>query len=125
MQVGRKIYYELSTGNVLVNTGERQGNVVETTKEQDFASFKELSERVPETVGVIELEYGQLSQDFAECNGVMVNLNTGGLEFSYPVPSNPEAPQTYRQPLSVEVTDLKQSQVDQDEIIMTMLLGGN
>jgi hypothetical protein len=59
MNIGRKIYFDKSTGNVLVDTGERSGNVVETTQEQDFASYLALAERVPSTVGVITLPYGQ------------------------------------------------------------------
>jgi len=57
MQIGRKIYYEKSTGNVILDTGEREGSVVETTTAQDFASYVVLSQRVPETVGVIQLVY--------------------------------------------------------------------
>jgi hypothetical protein len=66
MQIGRKIYYDKITGNILVDTGERQGNVVETTVEQDFQTYLVLSERVPETVGVIQLSYGQFANEFAQ-----------------------------------------------------------
>lgn len=125
MQIGRKLYYELSTGIVLLDMGERSGSVIETTEQEDYASYAVLAERVPSTIGVMKLEYFEFSQDFAECNGVMVNLDTGELEFSYPDPSYPEAIPTYKQPLSVEVTDLKQSKADQDEIIMNILLGGS
>lgn len=59
MQIGRKIYYEKSTGNVLQDCGEREGSVVETTQEQDFQAYVALSERVPSTVGVVSLPYGQ------------------------------------------------------------------
>lgn len=64
MEIGMKIYYELKTGNVIFNTGERIGIVAPTTREQDFESYKLLAERVPETVGLIELEYRQHAQDF-------------------------------------------------------------
>lgn len=110
MRIGRRIYYDKFTGNVLVNTGERQGDVRETTIEEDFQSYKALSEHNPETVGVIQLEYGQFRQDFMECNGYRVNPETQEIEFSYPDPSQPE-PQdlVYQKPLSEEVEDLKQS----------------
>ncbi|WP_405175096.1 hypothetical protein MHI27_27475 [Paenibacillus sp. FSL H8-0261] len=36
MQIGRKIYYDNATGNVLVDTGERSSDVVETTQALDL-----------------------------------------------------------------------------------------
>ncbi|MFD2171435.1 hypothetical protein [Tumebacillus lipolyticus] len=65
MQIGRKIYYDKAIGNVLVDTGERSGNVVETTIEQDFAAYFALAERVPETVGMLQLQYGEHADNFA------------------------------------------------------------
>lgn len=105
--IGRKIYYELATGNVIVDTGERSGSVVATTIEQDFAAYAALAERVPETVGMIELDYGEYAQDFAECNGVRVNISGAepALEFSYPT-GGPGEP-VYRPPLSEEVAQLQ------------------
>ncbi len=107
MQIGRRIYYEKSTGNVIVDTGERSGYVVESTVEQDFATYAALAERVPETVGWIQLEYGQYAQDFAACNGFRVNPDTLELEFSYPDPNEPEAPPVYQKPLSVQIEELR------------------
>lgn len=74
MEIGMRIYYDIATGNIIVNTGERSGDVVETTREQDFNVYVALSDRVPETVGVMELEYGEYAQDFRECNGYKVNV---------------------------------------------------
>jgi len=119
MRVGRRIYYD-AVGNVLVDTGERQGNVRETTLEEDFQVFVALSERNPETVGVVQLEYGQYTQDFAACNGYRVNPATLELEFSYPDPSQPEPQEpVYQKPLSEEVADLKQSIAELSMIIAT------
>lgn len=72
-QVGKKVYYELSTGNIISDTGEREGSVVETTQEQDFEAYAALAERVPATVGVIQLAYGELAADFAAQNGYRIN----------------------------------------------------
>lgn len=83
-QLGRRIYYDKSTGNVLVDTGERAGFVVPTTIEQDIATYKILSKRNRETFDYIELEYSQYAQNFAACNGYRVNPETRKLEFSYP-----------------------------------------
>lgn len=111
MKIGRKIYYDLATGNVIVDTGERSGSVVPTTVEQDFQSYAALAERVPETVGVLELEYGQYAQDFAACNGYRVDVSGAEPElvFSYPDPEDPDAPPVYQKPLSEEVAEVKQA----------------
>ena len=73
-QIGRKIFYELATGNIIVDTGERQGAVIATTIEQDIATFTALSERNRETFDVIELPFGYRAQDFAECVGYRVDV---------------------------------------------------
>jgi hypothetical protein len=102
MEIGARIYYELATGNVILNTGERAGDVVETTREQDFESYKALIERVPESVGMLELEYGQFAEDFAASNGYRVNLDSEELEFSYVDPDDPGEP-AFQPPLSARV----------------------
>lgn len=118
LKIGRRIYFDVSTGNVLVDTGERSGSVVPTTIEQDITNYKELSERVIGTFAYFELPYGQFAQDFAECSGYRVNVDKiseipieegyKALEFSYPDP-NEELPQqpVYQKPLSEVVNSLK------------------
>ncbi|WAH35058.1 hypothetical protein [Alicyclobacillus dauci] len=64
-QIGRKIYYELSTGNVILDTGERQGSVVETTEEQDFQMYAALQKYQQNAVGVLQLSFGDYAQNFA------------------------------------------------------------
>lgn len=107
MQIGRRIYYDLATGNIVVDTGERSGSVVETTIEQDFASYAVLAERVPSTVGVLQLEYGHYAEDFATCNGYRVDPNTEQILFSYPDPNEPETPTVYQTPLTLKVGQLE------------------
>ena len=127
MRIGRKIYYEISTGDVVLITLEKFDGI-QTTKEQDFAMYEALSIRNPETVGVIQLEYGQYSSDFQTCNSVRVDLDTGGLLFNYPV---------FEQPLSVAVNTLRaentelssrnealNQQVADLEMAMATILGG-
>jgi hypothetical protein len=107
MKIGRKIYYDLATGNIILDTGERQGSVVETTIEQDIATFTALSERNRETFDVIELPFGAYQQDFAQCNGYRVNVETRELEFSYPDPNEPDAPQVFQKALTEQIKELK------------------
>ena len=120
MQIGAKIYYDKVTGEIILHIGKKSGDVKETTREEDFQSYIALSERVPDTVGCIQLEYGQYTQDFAECNGYKVNIETGQLEFSYPDPNNiePQEP-VYQKPLSEEVADLKQAIAELSMLIAT------
>jgi len=63
-QIGRKIYYELSTGNAILDTGERQGDVVETTEAQDFALYSALAPYQQSAVGVLQLTFGQDAANF-------------------------------------------------------------
>lgn len=90
MEIGMKIYYDKATGNVIHNTGEYVGRgYVETTEDQDFASIKELAQRVRETVGVVKLQYGQYSREFAQCDSYRVDPESGTLVFTYLNEPNP------------------------------------
>ncbi|WP_249901836.1 hypothetical protein [Paenibacillus sp. PK3_47] len=79
-----KVYYDKATGNVVQLTPEQIGRgVVETTEDQDFTSYKQLAERVRETVGVVKLAFGQYRREFAECESYRINPETQELEFTY------------------------------------------
>lgn len=58
MNIGRKLYYELTTGNIIQDCGERQGSVVETTEDQDFQTYPSLQSYQQNQVGVIQCDYG-------------------------------------------------------------------
>ncbi|WP_342441729.1 hypothetical protein MHB65_22040 [Lysinibacillus sp. FSL K6-0075] len=123
MQIGRKIYYEIATGNILVDTGERQGGVRPTTVDQDVMAYKELYSRVRDSFSVIELPFGAYAQDFAECDGYRINIETNQLEFSYSGPNNPEEPTepVYQKPLSEEVQELKVAQAATDSTLLELM----
>lgn len=123
MKIGARIYYEIETGNVIVNTGERQGSVVPTTVEQDIQTYKALSERNRETFDCIELEYGQYAQDFAESNGYRVNPETKELEFSYPDPNEPEKEPQFIKPLSTQIAENTAYSLDLDLRLTMFELG--
>jgi hypothetical protein len=109
-KIGRRLYFEVATGNILVDTGEKIGYVRQTTVEEDIASYKVLSERNRNTFDYIELPYGAYAEDFMECNGYRVNPETKQLEFSYPDPNEPEPQEpVYRKPLSEELEETKQA----------------
>lgn len=123
MQIGRRIYFDKKTGNVIQDTGERQGDVVEATPEQDIEVFRSLSERNRDTFDYIELPYGEYQQDFMDSQeNYRVNPETKELEFSYPDPNEPEAPQEFRKPLSEEVEKLKAEDLNNKEAIAELYL---
>lgn len=125
MEIGRRIYFDLQTGNVLIDTGERQGNVRKTTIEQDVTAYTSLSERNRETFDYIELEYGNYAQDFAECNGYRINPDTKQIEFSYPDTNETEPSEpAYQEPLSKQVEELKQRTADVEIMLTDIILGG-
>lgn len=122
MNIGAKIYYDKFTGNVIINTGERSGNVVETTTEQDFAVYTELSERVPDTIGMIQLEFGEYASDVS-AGGVItkVDLNTLKPLFTYPTTDSEPEPQPS---LSQKVDDIEKRQDLMQEALDNLLMGG-
>lgn len=124
-RIGRKIFFEKTTGNVIVDTGEKIGFVEETTIDQDFETYEALKERVRETVGVIQLEYGQYAEDFMRCNGYRVNPETQELEFSYPDPNATEPQEPfYQKPLSEQLEETKQAIAELTLLLTTTMTGG-
>lgn len=109
MFIGARVYYDKATGNVIQEVGERSGGVIETTTEQDFTSFVTLSERVPESVEMIQFEYGIHKKDY-EAGGIITRIDLETMEplFTYPDPIDPETPQEPRPALSKQVEALAQ-----------------
>lgn len=105
--LGRKIYYDKKTGNVVFDTGDRFGSVVETTKEQDFRNYKALSERNPDTVEVLLLPYGAFSEDFA--HSVSYRVDPEGLQVQFAYREEDEEPAYQVVPLSTRVDGLELS----------------
>lgn len=68
MQIGRKIYYLLSSGTVLCDTGEREGEVKETTIEEDFTIYPELQGHSATDTSYIQLDFGQDNNKFGKYN---------------------------------------------------------
>ena len=123
--VGKKIYYDINTGEVLLIMPEMGGEYRETTFEEDYNTYKVLNERLINTIGCIQLEYGQYAEDFAQCNGYRVNPETLELEFSYPDPNatEPQEP-VYQKPLTEQVKELEKRQQIIQQVLDDLLLGG-
>lgn len=110
MKIGRKIYYEITSGNILVDTGERQGSVMSTTVEQDIVAYKVLSERNRDTFDYIELEYGQYREDFLHATSYRVNPKTRELVFSYDK-IDEDTELIYQEPLTEKVARLEKESI--------------
>ncbi|KGE16232.1 hypothetical protein [Paenibacillus wynnii] len=107
MEIGRRVYFDKTSGTIVQITGERSGDVEEITIEREFELYVSLSERVRDTVDVISVDYGAYAQDFIEGRLTGIDPNKKELLFSYP---DPETPGEFTPPqpaLSIQVTLLK------------------
>ena len=92
-QIGTKIYYCLLTGNVIKIIGDMQGYVKETTFDEDIEIYTELKERDKDTIGLLTFNYGEYPKLSQNSTGVMVDLETKELIFSYEeLPTPPQEP---------------------------------
>ena len=92
-QIGTKIYYCTITGNVIKIIGDMQGYVKETTFDEDVEIYTELKERDKDTIGLLQFEYGEYPKLSQGATGVMVDLETKELIFSYEeLPTPPQEP---------------------------------
>ena len=92
-QLGTKIYYCLLSGNVIKIIGDMQGYVKETTFDEDIEIYTELKERNKSSIGLLTFNYGEYPKLSQGSTGVMVNLETKELIFSYEeLPTPPQEP---------------------------------
>ncbi|MFS1511893.1 hypothetical protein VQL36_05575 [Chengkuizengella sp. SCS-71B] len=83
--IGRKLYFDILTGEVILHIDEKIGQfVVETTKEQDFAMYDILAARNPEQVDFVQLEFGENRGDFEKASGFRIDLETNEVLFEFP-----------------------------------------
>ena len=97
-QIGTKIYYCLLTGNVIKIIGDMMGYVKETSFNEDIEIYTELKERDIKTIGLLTFEYGEYPKLSQNSTGVMVDLETKELIFSYE-----ELPQIPQEPTETEI----------------------
>ena len=92
-QIGTKIYYCLLTGNIIQIIGDCQGYVRETTFDEDYEIYTELKERDKSSIGLLTFEYGEYPKLSKNSTGVIVNIETKELIFSYEeLPTPPQEP---------------------------------
>lgn len=61
-QIGSKIYYLISNGNVILNTGDMMGCVVETSFDEDYNNYTDLNKYAKDSIGCLKLEYRELGK---------------------------------------------------------------
>lgn len=118
-QIGKKIYYDKNTGELIYAVNERMGAVIETTAEQDRETFTALAERNENSYDVIQLEYGQYREDFVQSSSYRVDVDTKEIIFTYrEVDENGgEVEVTPSKPMSVQVEELKTKTDSQEKAI--------
>ena len=112
-QIGTKIYYCLFTGNVIKIIGDCQGYVKETTFDEDYEIYTELKERDKSSIGLLTFKYGEYPKLSQSSTGVMVNLETKELIFSYD-----ELPQEPQEPTKLKIIEEKISILEAENKIL-------
>lgn len=101
-QIGTKIYYCVLTGNVIKIIGDMQGYVKETSFDEEIEIYSELKERNKSSIGLLTFEYGEYPKLSQGSTGVMVDLETKELIFSYE-----ELPAPPKEPTEIEIIQEK------------------
>jgi hypothetical protein len=82
MQIGRRIYFEKSNGIIVWDKGEMQGDVRETTLDEDKSVMPILGVLDAKgQLGVLQLDYGAQTDSFASCQGYYVNVSDNSVVF--------------------------------------------
>lgn len=113
-KLGRRIYYLVSNGTLVLDTGEYAGydKTKRTTKEEDFLIYPELSKYVFNEIEHIDLSFGEFSEEFTTCLSFRVNPQTKKLEFAY------QSRDVFEKPLVEQLKELKKErQLDQQRIL--------
>ena len=111
-QIGTKIYYCLLKGNVIKIIGDMQGCVTETTFDEDIEIYTELKERDKNSIGLLTFEYGEYPKLSQGATGVMVDLETKELIFSYEeLPQEPIEP-TWEEEVENKISILEAENAD-------------
>ena len=108
-QIGTKIYYCLLTGNVIKIIGDMMGYVKSTSFDEDIEIYTELKERDKNTIGLLQFKYGEYPKLSQGSTGVMVNIETKELIFSYE-----ELPQGPIEPTEIEIMQNRINQLEEE-----------
>ncbi|MBS5595654.1 hypothetical protein [Peptostreptococcus sp.] len=60
LEIGNKIYYLKSNGNIISETGDAMGYVVETDFDEDYENYTALKQYEKDKIGCIQFKFGEL-----------------------------------------------------------------
>ncbi|HFJ9245048.1 TPA: hypothetical protein ACGW5C_005594 [Bacillus cereus] len=85
MYVNKRIYFEKDTGIILIVTGGFRDDWLteHPSIEQDFNRYSALVDRVPSSVGVLELKEGEYEEEFSKATSFKVDVKTNTLVFDF------------------------------------------
>lgn len=85
MDIGKRVYFDIKTGEVIFNTGERSGAVVPLTPQEEIPLYKVLADRVEGTYSWIDFTFGAHSEE-ESIGGIIsrIDLLTKKPIFKYP-----------------------------------------
>lgn len=106
MKIGRRIFFDNRNGDILLDTGEKSGDVTPMSAEMEINTYRKLTNRNRDTFDYIELEYGQYREDFLHATSYRVNPKTKELVFSYDKIDEETEP-IYQEPLTEKVERLE------------------
>ncbi|MDN4078211.1 hypothetical protein QYF52_09710 [Paenibacillus polymyxa] len=118
---GRRIFYRKTTGEVLLIRGEAQGDVIESTIDDDFGFYPEIKALDRDQVGVLQLEYGQHTEDFALAIAYRVDPATQSMLFTFPTDKPDDSVPVPQKPLADQVAELKRADLDNKESIAGLI----
>ena len=77
-KIGTKIYYLKSNGNIIIESGDMMGCVVETSFDEDYNNYTDLSKYAKDSISCIKLEYGELGKLLEEhkANSFKVDISS-------------------------------------------------
>ena len=77
-KIGTKIYYLKSNGNIIIESGDMMGCVVETSFDEDYNNYTDLSKYAKDSIGCLKLEYGELGKLLEEhkANSFKVDISS-------------------------------------------------
>lgn len=122
MNIGRMIFYDNVTGEIIVDTGEYANAVKKKSTDQLIQTYSILKERNRESFDYIELNYGDYHYDFMNMNGYRVNPETKELEFSYPDENSTIEEPVYQKPLSEKIKELEDRTSATEDALLTLLM---
>lgn len=120
MKIGRRIFFDNRNGDILLDTGEKSGDVTPMLAEMEINTYRKLTNRNRNTFDYIELEYGQYREDFLHATSYRVNPKTKELVFSYDKIEEEETDPIYQEPLTEKVERLENEKENLEKTVSAL-----